>query len=235
MSRISWRVSPLRTLSSNGFWGPKDSPERGRDLALQAEPLFGIIIAMYKLLSKNWPLFGIGLLVLTVSFYMMARSRKEVVRKPALPGVMAEGVKLEDIHFTQEGGDDRVKWSLDAKEVRFSEDRNRITFTQFRLKLEPEDKPVVHLEGRNGHYDKTLGKLLLTGDLRGRTEDGYTIVTEAATYNQKEGKLTTDEAVFIQGPLFSVEGEGLAYDVATEVLEIKSKVKTQIKGRSWIS
>jgi LPS export ABC transporter protein LptC len=204
-------------------------------LALQAEPPFGIIIAVSRFLSKNWPLLGIVFLVLTVSFFMMDRSRKEVVRKPALPGDVPEGVKLEDVHFTQEGGDDRVKWSLDAKEVRFSEDRSRITFTQFRLKLEPENRPVVYLVGKTGHYDKTLGELLLTGDLRGRTEDGYTIVTEAATYYQKEGKLTTDEAVFIQGPLFSVEGQGLEYDVDNEVLEIKSKVKTQVSGRSRIS
>lgn len=189
---------------------------------------------MSRILSKNWPLIGIAILALTVFFYM-GRSRKEAVRKPVLPGVATEGAKLEDIHFTHEGADEKVRWSLDAKEVLFSEDRNRVSFNRFHLKLEPENRPAVHLEGMNGQYDKEAGKLLLTGDLKGRTEDGYTIATEAAVYSHKEGKLTTDEAVLIDGPLFSVEGQGLSFDVATEHLEIKSRVKTLVKGRSWIS
>ncbi len=170
----------------------------------------------------------------TVLFYM-GRSRKELVPEPRLPGGAAEGVKLEDIHFTHEGTDQGVKWTLDAKEVRISEDRNQITFTDFMLTLEPQDRQVVHLEGKAGHYDKSAGQLLLSGELRGRTQDGYTIATERAVYNQNAGRLTTDEPVRITGPTFSVEGRGLAYDVATEVLEIKSEVKTQITGESWIS
>lgn len=215
-------------------WGFGRSRSDGRDLALQPDRAFGIIIAMSKMFKKNWPLFGILILLITVFFYM-GRSRKEVARNPVLPGVAAEGVKLEDIRFTHEGVDDRVRWSLNAKEVRLSEDRKQLSFTEFKLKLEPENRPVVHLEGKSGHYDKVAGKLLLAGELRGRTEDGYTISTEKAEYNQKEGKLTTDEEVFIQGPQFSVQGHGLAYDVATEFLEIKSKVTTQVKGGSWIS
>lgn len=184
--------------------------------------------------KKNWPLIGIALLLVTVFFYM-GRSRKEVAQSPVHPGAAAEGVRLEDIRFTQEGADDRVRWSLDAKEVRLSEDRNQVSFTRFKLRLESENRPVVHLEGENGHYDKVSGRLLLSGELRGRTEDGYTIVTEKAEYSQKDGKLTTDEEVIIQGPHFSVQGQGLAYDIATEVLEIKSNVKTRVDGRSWLS
>jgi LPS export ABC transporter protein LptC len=67
--------------------------------------------------------------------------------------------------------------------------------------------------------------------LRGRTADGYAIATESAVYNHKEGRLVTEDPVLITGPFLSVEGEGLTYDIATETLEIKSKVNTQIRGR----
>lgn len=189
---------------------------------------------MSAFLRKNWPLLGIAILVVTVLFYL-GRSRKEVVGEPALPGVAAEGVKLENMHFTHESTGEGVRWTLDAQEVKISEDRHQISFTNFLLKLEPQNRQVVHLEGKTGHYDKTAGRLLLRGDLRGRTEDGYTLATESAVYNQNEGRLTSDEQVSITGPFFSVEGRGLAYDVGAEVLEIKSDVKTKITGESWIS
>lgn len=203
-------------------------------MTLQAERPFGIIIAMSAFLRKNWPLVGIAALILTVFFYL-GRSHKEVVGKPVLPGPTEEGVKLENIHFTQEGASDGLRWTLDAKEVRISEDRQRVSFTDFQLKLEPANRQVFHLEGKSGQYDKTAGQLLLCGGLRGRTDDGYTIVTESATFNQNEGMLTTDESVSISGPALTIEGRGLAYDVAKEVLEIKSEVKTQMNGRLWIS
>ncbi len=183
---------------------------------------------------KNWPLVGIAVLILTVFFYL-GRSYKEVAVKPVFPKATEEGVKLENIHFTNESASDGLRWTLDAKEVRISEDRQRVTFTDFLLKLEPPNRQVVHLEGKSGQYDKAAGQLVLSGGLRGRTEDGYTIVTESAVFNQNEGMLTTDEAVSISGPLLSIEGRGLAYDVAKELLEIKSEVKTQMNGKSWIS
>jgi LPS export ABC transporter protein LptC len=189
---------------------------------------------MSAFFKKNWPLVGIAILVLTVLFYL-GRSHKEVIGKPILPGATAEGVKLENMHFTHESTGDGLRWTMDAKEVRISEDRQQVSFTDFLLKLEPQNRQVVHLEGKNGQYDKAAGQLVLSGGLRGRTEDGYTIVTESAVFNQNEGMLTTDEAVFITGPFLSVEGRGMAYDVAREVLEIKEEVKTQVSGRSWIS
>ncbi len=83
--------------------------------------------------------------------------------------------------------------------------------------------------------DKAAEQLLLSGDLHGRTEDGYSITTDKAVYSQKEGRLTTDEEVLITGPFLSIEGQGLSYEVATQTLEIKSKTKTSISRGSWIS
>lgn len=189
---------------------------------------------MSKFLNKNWPLIGVALLVLIVALYL-GRSRKEVVKKHILSDlVSSEGVKLEDIHFTHESAGEGVKWAMDAREVKISEDGQRISFTSFRLRLEPPNRPVVHLEGREGRYDKATGEIHLRGDLRGRTEDGYTFSTESAVYSQKEGRLATDAPVSITGPLFSLEGVGLTYNVAEEKLAINAKVSTMISGK-WIT
>jgi LPS export ABC transporter protein LptC len=179
---------------------------------------------MSKFIRKNWPLVIIGLLIFSVLVYV-GRPGKVVVRKPIAPESTV-GVKLEDIHYTHEGSKDGIRWTLDAQEVRISENREQFAFTTFRLKLEPPDKAPLHLEGKNGHYDKAAGRLTLSGDLRGRTEDGYTFATERIVFNQAEGQLTTEDPVQITGPMLSVEGRGLNYDVATETLEIGSAVTT---------
>ena len=142
------------------------------------------------------------------------------------PEASAVGMKLEDIHYTHEGSKDGIRWILDAEEVKISKNREQFEFTTFRLKLEPPGKAALHLEGKSGHYDKAAGRLTLSGDLRGRTEDGYTFVTERVVFYQAEGHLTTEDPVQITGPFLSVEGRGLDYHVATETLEIGSAVTT---------
>ncbi|MEW6668873.1 MAG: LPS export ABC transporter periplasmic protein LptC [Thermodesulfobacteriota bacterium] len=189
---------------------------------------------MSKFVRKNWPLVVIGLLILSVLFYV-GRPGRDVVRKPITPDASAVGTKLEDIHYTHEGSKDGIRWTLDAKEVRISENREQYAFTTFRLKLEPPDKAAVHLEGNNGHYDKAAGRLTLSGDLKGRTEDGYTFATERAVFSQTEGRLSTEEPVLITGPLLTVEGRGLNYNVATETLEIGSAVTTLISREKLTS
>jgi LPS export ABC transporter protein LptC len=184
---------------------------------------------MLKFIRKNWPLVVIALLICSVLLYV-GRAGKQVVRKPVVPDAPTEGVKLADIHYTHEGSKDGIRWILDAEEVRISQNRERFDFTAFRLKLEPPDKAAVHLVGKNGSYDKAAGRLILSGDLRGHTEDGYTFATERMVFNQSEGHLSTEDPIQITGPMLSVEGRGLNYHVNAETLEIGSAVTTLISS-----
>jgi len=189
---------------------------------------------MSNFIRKNWPLVFIALLILGVLAYT-GRPGKEVVKKPVAPDDSQAGVKLEDIHYTHEGSKDGIRWVLDAQEVRISENREQFFFTLFRLKIEPPDRAAVHLEGNNGSYDKAAGLLTLSGDLKGRTDDGYAFFTESVRYDQKEGYLSTEDPVRITGPVLSVEGKGLNYRVATETLQIGSAVTTLISSEMLTS
>lgn len=180
---------------------------------------------MLKFIRKNWPLIIVFLLACSILLYV-GRSGEEVVRKPATSEPSPPGVKLEDIHYTHEGSKDGIRWTLDAQEVRVSENREQFAFTAFRLKLEPPDRAAVHLEGKKGHYDKSAGRITLSGDLKGHTEDGYTFTTERMVFNQAEGHLSTEDPIRITGPMLTVEGRGLDYHVNTETLEIGSAVTT---------
>ncbi len=171
---------------------------------------------------------GVVILVAILGFYLV-RAQRNSSQKPVEPNVSAEeGLKLEDVHFTQDDPDDRVKWILDAKEARLSKDKEVISFRKYRLRLEPEKRAHVNLEGERGEYSRSSGEIRLNGGLKATTDDGYRIVTESAVYRHKQGRLETSDPVKITGPFFSVEGRGLDLDVEKETVQILSNVTTLI-------
>jgi LPS export ABC transporter protein LptC len=189
---------------------------------------------MAKFFKKHWPLAGIGVLLAMVGFYLI-QSQKEAIQKFVPIEIDSEeGLKLKNIHYTQDDPDERVKWVLDATEVTFSRDKRFIHFKDFQLKLEPENRPALELKGLKGVYDKQLETMTLNGNLRGRTDNGYTIITESAVYRQKQGDLENDDPVKITGPFFSVEGRGLYVNVEKEILVIRSNVTTSIDDDALI-
>jgi LPS export ABC transporter protein LptC len=183
---------------------------------------------MNKLMKKHWPLAGIALLILVVSFYFF-RSLEEITKKPILPGVsLEEGFSLKDIHYTQDNPDEGTRWMLDAKEAKISKDRQVVSFRHFRLKLEPQNSPSIEIQGESGSYDKGSGEISLRENLKGRTDNGYSIVSEHILYQEKEDYIKTGYPVKITGPSFSVEGKGLYVDLKRETLRISANVTTVI-------
>jgi LPS export ABC transporter protein LptC len=189
---------------------------------------------MKKILKKHWPLLGIGVVILFVAAHILAQ--RGLVSKPAdSESGAGEGFRLKDIHYTHSDSDEKVTWLLDATEVTFSKDRRFMSFRHFRLQVQPQDRPRVELTGEKGDYDTETGELVLKGGLKGKTDNGYTIETESAVYNQKKGDLQTHDAVLISGPLFSIRGRGLSFDVNKETFKIHSDVTTFIKNETWMS
>ncbi len=180
-------------------------------------------------LKKHWPLIGIGLLIILVGLHLFRASRKTNDSSSSAGAGVERGLKLGDIHYSQNNPDDRVKWFLDAKEATVSSDSQVVFFHDFKLRVSSENRPHMELEGQKGTYYRNTGEIHLQGALRGSTGDGYRIATESAVYNQKLGSLETDDPVKITGPLFSVEGRGLRLNTEKETLLIPWNVTTLIK------
>ncbi|MBW1784031.1 MAG: LPS export ABC transporter periplasmic protein LptC [Deltaproteobacteria bacterium] len=184
---------------------------------------------MKILLKKHWPLFGLGVLLLLVGFYI-AKSAKDLVKTTALlkDAASGQGLKLKDIHYRQDDPDEKMKWVLDAEEVQFSEDRKIIRFYDFKLKVEPEGKATFRLSGKRGNYFKDSGNIELWGDLKGFYGSEYKIFTEYMLVEEKLGFLRTEKPVKIWGPFFNVKGRGLFADLTNEKIKILSTVTTII-------
>ena len=184
---------------------------------------------MKSFLKRHWPLIGLCALLLLVGFYFFRQGR-DLMKAPALlMNLMSgEGLQLKDVHYTQDDPDKKVKWVVDAREVRFSGDRKNVEFFDFKLKVEPENRPRFTLNGKKGNYSKDTGNIELFGSIDGVSSDGYRILTEYLLINEKEGHLSTDRPVKIFGPLFEVDGEGLFADMKEEKIKVLSHVTTNI-------
>lgn len=184
---------------------------------------------MNRFLKKHWPLLGIGILLLVVGIYMMG-AQSQIVKESVLSEILPEeGLKLKNISYSQNDPDQGMKWTLDATEVKFSKDKTFISFKDFRLKLSPQNRPSVKVEGKRGDYNRKSGEINLRGDLQAYTNNGYRIITDHVLYQEKEGYLRTEEPVTVLGPFFSVDGRGLYYDLKKETLRISSDVTTRIE------
>jgi len=186
---------------------------------------------MKILLKRHWPLLGLGALLLITAFYL-AKSGKELVKTTALlkDMVSGEGLKLKDIHYRQNDPEDKIKWLLDAEEVRLSEDKRVVRFYGFDLMVEPEAKPGFKLSGKRGNYFKDTNQIELWGELKGLYGNDYQIFTEYLLVSDNFGRLSTDRPVRISGPFFTVKGQGLVADLPNETIRILSDVTTTLKG-----
>ena len=150
-------------------------------------------------------------------------------REPLIQGLISkEGVHLENIHFTQDSPDERKRWILDAEQAQFSKDRSLISFHEFKIRMEEENRPVVILTGQRGEYNQGTGFLNLAGNLRGETEDGYRVMADKLLYEHEQGILKSDTFVRVTGPFFSLERTGLYCDLKKEVLTLKAGVTAVI-------
>ena len=171
-------------------------------------------------------------ILLVVAFHLIKFGRKVIQRPDFSVVIDGEGIKLKDIHFTQNDLTKGLEWVLDAREVKSSLDKNTILFHDFHLKLKPKDRPFIKFKGNEGDYSRKSGEINLWGELEGYSEDGYRFVTERVHFNEKTGFLTTDKPVKISGPFFTVTGKGLYIDLKKERLKISSDVVAVLNNES---
>lgn len=184
---------------------------------------------MKRFFKRHWPLVGVGILLLAVAFYF-AKAGKDFIKTTALikDVLSGEGVNLKDIHYRQDDPDEKVKWVLDAKEVRFSEDRNTIRFFDFYLEVSAEGRPGFSLKGEKGVYQKKIGKIELRGKLEGTYGKEYRFLTEYVAIDEKKATVNNQNLVEIFGPFFTVKGKGLFADLSENRFKILSDVVTTI-------
>jgi LPS export ABC transporter protein LptC len=175
---------------------------------------------------------GVGFLIALAAFFL-ARSGKDSEDRSSLPELVpGEGVKLKEVRYRQDDPDRGLKWALDASEVLFSDDNDRVFFKNFVLRLEPVSRPPMRLTGGEGEYIRKTGIIMLKGQVEGVSDDGYRIITEGVTIEEKTKRARSDSPVKAWGPFFTIQGNGLFVDLEEEIFRINKEVTTIVKGKT---
>jgi LPS export ABC transporter protein LptC len=177
------------------------------------------------------PFLVAGILI-AIAAFLLVGSDKDRGNRSSLPEIApGEGVKLKEVRYRQDDPDRGLKWALDAAEVVFSEDDEKVLFKDFLLNLEPAERGAVRLTGKEGEYDRRRGIIFLKGVVEAESKDGYRIVTQDVTINEKAKRAESDSLVRAWGPFFTIEGKGLYADLETRTFKLKEDVLTTLLGK----
>ncbi len=187
---------------------------------------------MRNIIKRHWPLLGVALVLAVVGSYVLGTGKAGVPESFLRDLLSGERLSMKEIRYTQDDPAAGMRWVLDAREVRFSGDQNSISFSDFLLRLEPEDRPWFTLAGKEGSYTRSTGELVLRGSLQGESGNGYRVYTERMQISERTRRLQSEEPVRILGPFFSVAGRGLFVDLENELVRILSEVTTIVERKS---
>ncbi len=144
--------------------------------------------------------------------------------------VLKDGVRLEEVSLLKGPSGDDLSWSIKADQVLLQDENRIVVFKGFHLKVEQQNGQFLTLTGQEGRYSRAKKELFLKGDLIGRSGDGYTVRTQSAVFNEKEGWLKGEDRVEVMGPFFHITGLGFFADIKRRLVRIGPEVTAIVKG-----
>ena len=192
-----------------------------------------MVTFMKKVPVATWPIVGIFFLLVIVAFFLFKVQHLGMVSSKIPQLIPGESLKISDIKYSQDYKDGGGKWELRAKEGHFFDNDQFMALKDVLLTLDSFNKTSYTIKGNEGNYFRKSGKIILKGDVLGRSATGYHIETSLLTYRQADNEVETDEPVKIIGPFFRVRGDGLYIDLSKKKFMVKKNVCTTFNGEDF--
>ena len=181
---------------------------------------------MKKIPAKIWPIGGIFFLLLVGAFFVFKVPQVDM-ESPTPSGLKAgESLRLSEINYSQDYRNGEKKWELRAKEGCFRNKNQMLSLKDVLLRLDPAKTTSFTIKGNEGDYFRESGRIVLRGEVVGRSDDGYQIETSLLAFSEKEECVETDSAIRVTGPFFHVKGDGLVIDLRRKTFTVKGNVCT---------
>lgn len=185
---------------------------------------------MKNFLRKYWPFLCFFLLVAVAGIYGIGQEATNIVIESTATQFLKEGVRLEQVSLLKGASSDDVSWSVKAEQVLLKDNNRVVVFKEFYLKVKQQNGQPFTLTGQEGRYLRAQKKLFLKGDLLGQSSQGYTVSTNSAIFNEREGWVKGEEMVKVMGPFFHITGLGFFVDMKRRLVKIGPQVTAIIKG-----
>ena len=192
-----------------------------------------MVTFMKKVPVATWPIVGIFFLLVIVTFFLFMAQQLGVVSSKIPHLIPGESLKISDIKYSQDYKDGGGKWELKAKEGHFFDNDQFMALKDVLLTLDSFNKTSYTIKGNEGDYFRKTGKIILKGEVLGKSATGYSIETSLLTYRQEDNEVETDEPIKIIGPFFQVKGDGLYIDLSKEKFMVKKNVYTTFNGEGF--
>lgn len=185
---------------------------------------------MRKIPIIMWPVAGIFFLLVVAAFFLFKVPHLIMVSSTPSKLTPGESQKVSGIKFSQDYKNGEGIWRLKAKEGHMFDESQIVALKDVFLELDSVKSDSFTIKGNEGDYFRESGKVVLKGDVIGRSTNGYQIETSVLIYRQNDESVQTDEPISVVGPFFRVRGDGLYVDLKGKRFVVKKNVCTTIMG-----
>ena len=137
----------------------------------------------------------------------------------------AQGILSDFVYTRSQRGE--TQWELRAKEAEFFQQRNQLVLNQVEGEAFSGERRIT-LQGERGEVDLESRLGSLTGNVVGRTNDGYILHTAQLNFDARNKVANTDEAVLLTGPSLTMEGVGMDLDLQRQTFALRERVRASI-------
>jgi len=183
---------------------------------------------MKKIRARLWPIGGIFFLLLIGAFFVCRVPHLDMESPVSSSLKTGESLRLSEINYSQDYRNGEKKWELRAKEGCFRNKNQMLSLKDVSLQLDPAKTTSFTIKGNEGDYYRESGKIVLRGEVVGRSDNGYLLETSLLAFSERNECVETDSGISVTGPFFHVKGDGLVIDLRRKTVTVKGNVCTTL-------
>lgn len=135
-----------------------------------------------------------------------------------------EDILLEGLRFS-EWEEGRRNWSMDAERSWYDYDEQKATLEQVVVTFLPPTGGKLLMWAERLDYDLETRKLLASGSVRGKSDQGYDFSTESLSYDSDARLVRTADKVTLAKDRLTIQGKGMEGSLADHRFTLLSAVQ----------
>jgi LPS export ABC transporter protein LptC len=165
---------------------------------------------------------------------LVARSMWQQRRQPVVPGgfefIPGVSQHIRDFHRVKVQNGRKV-WEISAKDARYYDKSKAVVVRDAAMQLVLQDGRIVGLRGDQARIlldGREVSRVDLDGDIEVRLAE-YTVHTDRAEYDHRNGRISVPGAVEISGPALQLRGDSMEVDVESERLTLLHHISMHLQ------